>query len=71
MVRVAREARNGGRTMTAVTRELVEARLASEPSARRLLQRLRALGLVHCGSSGSKGTPLSLTPLGEKILEVD
>ena len=61
-------AKNDYATMTSVCHYAQESGILSEPSCRRLIQRLRSLKLVDCGSSNSKGRILTLTPLGEKIL---
>jgi len=61
-------AKNDYATMTSVCHYAQDAGIISEPSCRRLIQRLRSLKLIDCGSSNSKGRILTLTPLGEKIL---
>ena len=61
-------AKNDYATMTSVCHYAQAAGIISEPSCRRLIQRLRDLKLVDCGSSESKGRILTLTPLGESIL---
>jgi|GEM_PF-1929130 len=61
-------ARNDYATMTSVCHYAQDAGIISEPSCRRLIQRLRSLKLVDCGSCDCKGKILTLTPLGEKIL---
>ncbi len=65
---VAELARSDLITMTAACHAAEQYGVASEPSCRRLIQRLRDLKLVNCGSSESKGKILTLTPLGESIL---
>jgi len=61
-------AKNDYATMTSVCHYAQDAGIISEPSCRRLIQRLRSLQLIDCGSSNSKGRILTLTPLGESIL---
>jgi len=61
-------AKNDYATMTSVCHYAQYCGIASEPSCRRLIQRLRSLKLIDCGNSESKGKILTLTPLGEKIL---
>jgi hypothetical protein len=61
-------AKNDYATMTSVCHYAQDAGIISEPSCRRLIQRLRSLKLIDCGSSESKGRILTLTPLGESIL---
>ena len=61
-------AKNDCTTMTSICHYAEQAGIVSEPSCRRLIQRLRSLNFVSCGSSESKGKILTLTPLGESIL---
>jgi hypothetical protein len=43
--------------------------VCSEPTCRRLVQRLRRLGLVKCGQKNRRrGAVLGLTPIGQRIL---
>lgn len=65
---IAGSAHSGGRTLTSAASEARSLGLASEPSARRVAQRLRGLRLIYCGSRAKRGTPLELTPLGKRIL---
>jgi len=58
-----------GATMTSFVRSL-SLQGVSEATARRAVQELRELEIVSCGSSASKGIPLSLTAVGKKVLGV-
>jgi hypothetical protein len=65
---VVHAAKNDAVTMTYVCQHAQDAGIISEPCCRRLVQRLRALCLIDCGNSESKGKILTLTPLGERML---
>ena len=61
-------AREGKFTLSEASAQARGLGISSEPSARRLIQKLRGLGLVSCGDFCDKGIPISMTPLGEMVL---
>jgi hypothetical protein len=65
---VAEKATEGSLTLTQAAQCASDFGIASEPSARRLIQKLRDLGIVDCGRRGEEGVILSLTPLGFVLL---
>jgi len=53
--------------LSALCLELSEKTNVSEPTCRRLLQFLRELDLISCGSAGCKGKKVKLTRFGEEF----
>jgi len=66
---LAYNARSGNATLNSACVTAAQFKVCSEPTCRRVGQRLRKLGLIECGAkTSSRGARLRLTPLGEKLL---
>ena len=54
--------------MSFLIRQFSEELKVGKSTVRVILQDLREIGLIECGSSQNKGTPVKLTPVGEVIV---
>jgi len=56
-------------TMSALLRKIAEEEQMGESTARVVIQALRDIGLIECGTVENKGVPVCLTPIGQILVQ--
>ena len=56
-------------TMSALIRQIAQEESMGESTARVVIQALRDIGLIACGTENNKGVPVRLTPIGEVLVQ--
>jgi len=56
-------------TMSALIRQIAQEENMGESTARVVIQALRDIGLIECGTEANKGVPVRLTPIGEVLVQ--
>jgi len=55
-------------TMSALIRQIAQEEQMGESTARVVIQALRDIGLIECGTEKNKGVPVCLTPIGQILV---